>query len=333
MNAPARGPSRAPAGPLLSLTLLLLLCFLGSSMASAALASAGAIRVRGAAAERAAGFWTPARMARARPVEVAPPARHGGGETAPEAGRGRRVRVAPRPATSFEAVPDPTAPAYRVNGVVFFEDGLFEFGRCSGTSVSAPNLSVVVTAGHCVNTGGEHGHWYPRNWIFVPGFRYGQRPFGVFAAKWLGATPAWLADGSENADVGVAVVGRNERGQRLAAAVGAVGFASGLKPRQAFDIHGYPAAGRFDGETQQLCAAARFSGRDPGMLLNGERGPLTVAAECNVTGGASGGGWTTAGGLLNSVTDYSYPEDPRTVFGAYFGREVAQLYHRAGRVR
>ena len=62
-------------------------------------------------------------------------------------------------------------------------------------------------------------------------------------------------------------------------------------------------------------------------------GPLTVAAECNVTGGASGGGWTLAGGALNSVTDYSYPEDPRTVFGAYFGREVARLYHQAGRVR
>lgn len=320
---------RALAGAALPLTLIL--CF--ASTAPVAAARSGAVRVGSAAAERAASFWTPARMARARPVEVEPPPRRGyAGWTAPS-DRGRPLRVAARAATRFEAVADPTAPAYRVNGVVFFEDGLFELGRCSGTSVNAPNLSVVVTAGHCVHSGGKRGSWNSQNWIFVPGYRYGQRPFGVFAAKWLGATPAWLADGSENADVGVAVVGRNERGQRLAAAVGAVGFAAGLKPKQSFDIHGYPAAGRFDGETQQLCTAARFLGRDPGSLFYGARGPLSLAAECNVTGGASGGGWTTAEGQLNSVTDYSYPEDPRTVFGAYFGREVARLYTRAGRVR
>ncbi|MFN8218072.1 MAG: hypothetical protein U0R71_15885 [Solirubrobacterales bacterium] len=335
MNAPARGPLRAPAGVLLTLALVPLLL---SSTAGAAQAAAGARSVGAPAAARAARFWTPARMAAAEPVEVAPPARHGdragGRGAAPEQLRGAPVRVASRPpATRFEAVADPAAPTYRVNGVVFLEAGLFELARCSGTSVSAPNLSLVFTAGHCVNGGGRRGSWYGRNWIFVPGYRYGQRPFGVFAARWLGATPAWLAEGSENADVGVAVVGRNERGQRLAAAVGAVGFAAGLKPKQAFDIHGYPAAGRFDGETQQLCASARFRGRDPGSLFYGESGPLTVAAECNVTGGASGGGWTLAGGALNSVTDYSYPEDPRTVFGAYFGREVARLYHQAGRVR
>ena len=62
-------------------------------------------------------------------------------------------------------------------------------------------------------------------------------------------------------------------------------------------------------------------------------GPLSLAAECDVTGGASGGGWTLPDGRLNSVTAYDYATDPTTAYGPYFGKEVARLFHRAGRVR
>ena len=208
---------------------------------------------------------------------------------------------------------------------------LFGLGRCSGTSVNAPNLSVVFTAGHCVNSGGAHGSWYRHQWIFVPAYRYGQRPFGAFPAKWLGTTRRWRKEFGETSDVGVAVVGRNARGQRLGAAVGGVGFAAGLKPHQDFEVHGYPAEAPFDGETQRVCGGTRFLGRDPQSLFSG--GPLSLAVSCNVTAGASGGGWTIAGGRLNSVTAYDYPSNPTTVFGPYFGKEVARLYHRARRVR
>ncbi len=245
--------------------------------------------------------------------------------------------VPPRPpvtgasaSSTFDQVGDPTAVESRVNGVIFFEF-IFGLARCSGTAVNAPNLSVVFTAGHCVNTGGHYGHWLKGNWVFVPGYRYGQRPFGVFPAKWLGSTRKWLASDSENADVGAAVVGRNERGQRLADAVGGTGIAWGLKPNQVFDVHGYPAEEPFDGETQRLCTQTPFLGHDLNSFL--EPGPLNLAVDCNVAGGASGGGWTIAGGILNGVTDYGYGDDPATDFGAYFGKEVAGLYHRAARVR
>lgn len=328
MSVPGRGPTRAFA----RLTWPLAIALISISIAApAASAAASSTRISAAAAARAARFWTPARMARARPPAVH--LDHGGAGLPP---RGRPVRVAPLAASaapagaSFEPVADPTAPAYRVNGVVFFED-LFGFGRCSGTAVNAPNLSVVFTAGHCVNSGGRHGRWYRDQWIFVPAYRYGQRPFGAFPAKWLGTTRRWHREFGENSDVGVAVVGRNARGQRLGAAVGGIGFAAGLKPRQDFEVHGYPAEAPFDGETQQVCAGTRFLGRDPESLLSG--GPLTLAVTCNVTGGASGGGWTIPGGRLNGLTAYDYPRDPTTVFGPYFGKEVARLYHQAGRVR
>jgi hypothetical protein len=165
----------------------------------------------------------------------------------------------------------------------------------------------------------------------VPGYRYGQRPFGVFPAKWLDTTKGWITTGSENFDVGAAVVGRNEKGQRLADAVGAAGIGWGLKANQAFDVHGYPAEQPYDGETQQLCSQTPFLGHDSSSFRHA--GPLNLAVDCDVNGGSSGGGWTIAGNILNSVTDYGYPTDEATDYGAYFGKEVARLYKRAARVK
>ena len=164
-----------------------------------------------------------------------------------------------------------------------------------------------------------------------PAIATGSGPYGVFPAKWLDTTKGWVTTGSENFDVGAAVVGRNEKGQRLADAVGAAGIAWNQKANQDFEVHGYPAAPPYDGETQKLCTQTPFLGHDPASFRHA--GPLNLAVDCDVTGGSSGGGWTIAGNLLNSVTNYGYPTDPVTNFGAYFGKEVARLYKRAARVK
>jgi V8-like Glu-specific endopeptidase len=286
-----------------------------------------------ASARQALRFWTPARMRQARPLD-APKAGSGGlargssAQAEESAARGPEADAQAR--AQFAPVADPTAPGYRQNGVIFIVlPGGFGFGRCSGTSVNAPNLSVVITAGHCVTPG--FGHWYNQDWVFVPGYHEGVRPFGVFVAKWLGATAPWVNEGSENADVGAAVVSRNERGQRLGAAVGGYDIAWGLSPHQVFDVHGYPAEAPFDGATQRLCSGTPFLGHDVASFL--WSGPLNLALSCDVTGGASGGGWTIHGDVLNSVTNYGYSDDRSTDFGSYFGAAVKALYERAARMR
>lgn len=318
---------------IVGLLVVLAACLVLPATGSATDATASAKPIATASVREALRFWTPARMRAARPIDTA---REGSAElaqpsAAPEPDPGGLLGGAEQAVAEFAEVADPTVPGFRQNGAIFVDlphqQGL---ARCSGTSVNAPNMSVVFTAGHCVNAGGPR-QWYDRNWVFVPGYHDGVRPFGVFTAKWLGATAPWIGEGSENADVGAAVVSRNERGQRLAAAVGGYGIAWNLPARQVFDVHGYPAAPPFDGDTQRLCIGKPFLGHDLASFL--WTGPLNLALTCRVTGGGSGGAWTIHGDVLNSVTDYGYSDDPATNFGAYFGDAVRALYGRAARVR
>jgi len=232
-------------------------------------------------------------------------------------------------AADFEPVADPAAPEYRQNGVVFILTP-FGPGRCSGTAVNSPNYSVVFTAAHCIREPGRQGEWLDLAWVFVPGYRYGQRPYGVFPARWVDTTKRWRTIGGENSDVGAAVVRPNARGRLLTKTVGGTGIAWSLPARQSFDVHGYPAEAPFNGETQRVCRQRPFLGHDAFSFLI--PGPLNLAVDCFVTGGASGGGWTIKGNVLNSVTNYGYEDDKATDFGAYFGKEVGRLFHRAARI-
>jgi hypothetical protein len=307
------------------------------TLAIVAATAAAGVQMKGPAAKEAARFWTPARMRAAKPLEVG--REPGGSNGRPvEGGRGEPRRIAPLAARAgefgedFVEVPDPTAPGFAVHGVIFVDLGFFGYGRCSGTAVRSPNRSVVITAAHCIHSGSRFGRWYRSQAAFVPAYRFGQRPFGIFPVRWVDTTKEWRDSGSENFDVGAIVVGRNEAGKTLTETVGGAGIAWGLKPRQTFDVHGYPAEPPFDGETQRLCAGTSFLGHDPNSFI--VPGPLNLAVTCQLNGGASGGGWMIEGGeTLNSVTDYGYFDEGSPAYGSYFGKEVARLYGRAAAVR
>jgi V8-like Glu-specific endopeptidase len=306
-------------------TVCLALAGAGAGAGSADAAATSPVRTSGPAstpsiafrehAAQARRFWTAERMRAARPLDGTPPAHASG--------------LNPTLTATSETIADPTGPRYRVNGVIFISEGAgIGYGRCSGTSVVSPNESVVITAGHCVY---EEGIWSDRKWVFVPGYHHGERPFGTFTAHWLGTTPAWHAHENENYDVGAAVVGRNEKGQTLAAAVGADRLKTGLSPDQTFDVYGYPVEKPFNGGTLQVCREAGFEGHDFGSLF--EPGPLDLAISCDDSAGGSGGGWVIEGDVVNSVTTYGYPSDPFTNFGPYFGQDVANLYARAKQIK
>lgn len=327
------GPMHARAGAQRALASAVagLLIFLAVAVPGEARAAADGLWVEPTSAREAGDFWTPARMRSAAPIELS---RHPGPFLPTRRGKAEGHDAVASTSTygsNFEQVPDPTAPEFRVHGALFLSFGIFGYGRCSATSVDAANKSVVITAAHCLNSGGKRGRWFSGRMVFVPAYRFGQRPFGVFPARWIDTTRQWRAVNSENFDVGAVVVGHNQRGQLLGEAVGGTGIAWNRKPNQVFDVHGYPAEQPFDGETQRICRQAPFLGHDPGSFV--APGPLNLAVSCDVTGGASGGGWTIEGDVLNGVTSYGYFDEGSPDYGPYFGREVARLYGRAKRVR
>ncbi len=304
MGTPRRHPTRA----LLALTLLTLFaCGWAAAPACAELVPATA------SPQAARGYWTPARMRGTPPL--------------PESRR-RAPKSAAIASSAAETIAEPTLPGASQNGAVFIVTANGLRGRCSGTAVEAGNRSLVVTAGHCVH---DFGHWLRGRWVFVPGYHYGQRPLGTFAAKWLGTTSQWLHGENENFDVGMAVVSRNERGQRLADVVHADKIAWGLPRQQVFDIYGYPVEEPFDGATLQRCPQAPYEGHDFLSFLT--TGPLDLAVECDLTPGSSGGGWAIHGDTLNGVTSSGYPDNPGTTYGPYFGAEIGKLYREAERTR
>lgn len=328
MEARLGGTKRVVAAAVLAIFFACAAMFAGTAGAAR-----GGVWVEATSAREASKFWTIARMRAARPLEVdrREPRVQSGGR---HGHRGKPHRVVARLGTfgaDFEQVGDPTAPEFRVHGAIFLSFGIFGYGRCSGTAVRSRNESVVVTAGHCINSGGRRGRWFDGKTVFVPAYRFGQRPFGVFPVRWIDTTEQWRGSGSENFDVGAMVVGPNEAGEKLVDVVGGAGIAWNLKANQTFDVHGYPAEAPFDGETQRICRGTRFLGHDANSFAF--PGPLNLAVACGLTGGASGGGWTIEGDTLNSVTDYGYFDEDSPAFGPYFGKEVARLYDRAAKVR
>ena len=306
----------------------LLSCLLVVALASSAQASQGEASASigaGSHLDEARRFWTPERMREAEALPVHLPGSHQLGDGTP--GSSPPTPLPGESVVPTETIADPTAPGVSQNGVIFVVGHFGTLGRCSGTSVNAPSYSLVITAGHCVHEG---RHWMGTKWVFVPGYHYGQRPFGTFVAKWLGSTPQWIKSENSNYDVGAAVVSRNERGQRLADAVGADDIAFNLPLKQAFDIYGYPVEKPFNGATLQHCAQTPYEGHAFFSLL--APGPLNLAVHCEISAGASGGGWVISGNVLNGVTADGYPGDD-TNYGPYFGKEVAKLYARAVKVK
>ena len=198
-------------------------------------------------------FWTPRRMAAARPLEL----------TVVRDGRGR-VHLGPRfraAHASYSAVETPEVPPYAWNGRLYVRQS-GEEGFCSATAIDSPSRRLVLTAGHCVNTGPEGGK--PGKWStdleFVPGFNLGAAPYGTFALEGTPrALPGWTAEGNPDFDLGAFLVAPNAEGVPLAEAVG--GGTSIVTDRgraQRFETFGYPGVT----ERMRLCVSGS-AGQDP----------------------------------------------------------------------
>jgi hypothetical protein len=256
------------------------------------------------AASAVASYWTPAKMRAANPADkVLSPS-------------GKAQSKPPKPVnawSSFEVNTPYTDAPTSTHGKVFFTLGGLDY-VCSGTALLSANKSVVWTAGHCVNEGPGA---FATKWAFVPAYKDGSAPFGVFAATDLLTTSAWENGGDFGYDEGVAVVAP-ANGRSLTDAVGGRGIAFSYNRSQRYQSHGYPAAPPFNGERHWVC--------DSGLVTSdASASPATMGIGCNMTGGSSGGGWIV-GTTLYSVNSYGYSNQRNVMYGPYMDSVAQSLY-------
>jgi V8-like Glu-specific endopeptidase len=249
--------------------------------------------------------WTADRMRSAKPAEQ----RFGG--TA--AGKGKKGAL---PWTSEEITTPYTQAPTSTHGKVFFTLGGNDY-VCSGTALLSSNKSVVWTAGHCVNEGPGA---FATNWQFVPAYKDGSAPLGVYTAEDLLAPSAWARSGDFSYDLGAAVVGPAS-GTALTDRVGGRGIAFNYNRSQSFQSYGYPAAPPFTGERLWRCSS-------PLQTSDNSANPATLGIGCDMTGGSSGGGWIV-GSSVYSVNSYGYNNQPDVMYGPYQGNVAQSLYNAA----
>lgn len=265
-------------------------------------------------------FWTPRRMAAARPLEMAV-----GADGRADVHLGPRPRAA---TASYSVVESPEVPPYAWNGRLYLRQAGKE-GFCSATAIDSPSRRLVLTAGHCVNSGPKDGK--PGAWStyleFVPGLNLGIAPYGTFAVAGLPrALPGWTKEGNPDFDLGAFLTAPNAEGVALADAVGGgATIVTDRSRRQRFETFGYPGTT----ERMRTCVSG-FAGEDP--VTATLPGPDTIGTRCGWTPGASGGGWLIEGGhAIDGLNSYIVEgtKNPLT-YSPYFskrtvGRLVADL--------
>lgn len=258
-------------------------------------------------------YWTPARMRSARPLGLV---LDGRGEAQLRLGPG----ASPGASASFLAVPTPEVPPFSVNGRIFIRRGKLR-GFCSGTAINSPSRQLVLTAGHCVNSGPEDGHRaiWSDYMQFVPAYTGGVAPFGAFVARrsTVRAPKQWTKTGNPDFDLGAFLTQPNAEGINLADAVGGgATIVADITRKQQFQTFGYP------GEVRRMQGCnSPYIGDD--SLTYPFPGPPTLGIRCHWAPGASGGGWLIAEGTqINGVNSYLHLNNKSHTYGPYFSQET-----------
>jgi V8-like Glu-specific endopeptidase len=278
-------------------------------------ACAGALALACAACSAPAGPDTPAASsasASASPAGTAPPA------TGPVHGwTGDRIRaaVAEHPGTTRTA--KPTALNALVGAVFTHNSGGDHF--CTASVVDSAGQNLIVTAAHCV---WDPGLGQRSELVFVPGYRDGDTPNGVWPLLSVTVDRSWQDSADPDLDVAFAVV-QAQGGLQVQQVLGANRLGTDRGYDLPVKVTGYPSSG----EVPITCSNT-----------TGEQSPTQLRIDCpDYTGGTSGSPWVTdfdpatrTGTVVGVIGGYQQGGDtPDISYSSYFGDDVQALYDRA----
>jgi len=293
-------------------------------------------------------YWTPARIAAAKPRDLKPLGHMNANRGKP--GGGGAGAVGGASWANGGAVLDQT-------GKVFFHMGGGDW-QCSGSVVSdggRAGYSIVLTAGHCAidETTGE----FASNWVFMPNWDTQPATFttactgtlygcwttaggGGIYVHWGFAHAGAFNNQAVTHDWAFAVVGPGGKSNaQLDAAKGSggvgTGYAiqfSGVSSGNRLEAFGYPAAGKYHGNDLTWCAGNIAVDV---ASSNGSTNNATWGMACDMTGGSSGGPWFAnlnetngSGGTLSSLNSYGYSGVVK-MFGPKFNANTLATFNAA----
>lgn len=212
----------------------------------------------------------------------------------------------------------PTAGSARI-GALFHHDSAGDH-FCSASVVKSPGRDLVLTAAHCIN--GGDGRGYKSDIVFVPGYRAGATPDGVWQVKSLLVGKGWARSADPDADVGFVVL-RPLGGRHIEDVLGGNTLGVDTGYAQRIRLTGYPAGGG-----------------EPVSCFNrsGEQSPRQLRIACTgFPGGTSGSPWLTGfdpatrtGTVVGVIGGYEQGGDtPDVSYSPYFDHTVHDLYLKA----
>ena len=247
-----------------------------------------------AASSGAAGYWTESRLLAADPS------------------RGLDYRTEPGKAAHLARL------SLRVGAL--FEHDASGNHFCTASVVASPGRDLLITAAHCINGGKNGGD--RQDIVFIPDYRDGREPYGVWVPAHLLVAPQWENSSDPAYDVGFIVL-KPDGGKNIEEVLGAnqLGIDPGYENQ--VRVTGYPAS------------------QDAPVTCTGptsKQSESQLRFECDgFTGGTSGSPWVThfdlrtrTGTIVGVLGGYEEGGSTAAIsYSSYLGPEIEQLYHQA----
>ena len=215
--------------------------------------------------------------------------------------------LAPSDGRSFNGTP-------AVGALFTLSGGQLDRHFCTASVVDSPPEDLVITAAHCVSG------MAPGQIAFVPGYRSGVAPYGVWLTSEVLSDSTWQSSNSPDHDVAFLVVHRTGSSDRIQDLTGGEQLGTGWSARAWVDVIGYP------------------DGTDRPISCQNESKPLGASEmefDCGgYTDGTSGGPFlgrvnpgTGDGTVIGVIGGYQQGGDIASVsYSPGFGRAVRALY-------
>jgi V8-like Glu-specific endopeptidase len=192
---------------------------------------------------------------------------------------------------------------------------------CTASVVSSPGKDLLVTAAHCIN-GGKGSKGYRSDIVFIPDYRDGQEPFGVWTPAKLLVARQWADSSDPDYDVGFVVLRPHDH-QNIEEVLGANRLGTDLGYQYLVHVTGYPASS--SAPISCVNWTSRFSSTQLQFACGG------------YTGGTSGSPWvirfnprSRTGTIVGVIGGYQEGgATPSISYSVRIGPAIQQLYRQA----